>query len=218
MKHLSLIFRALCSASFCILLAGCQTNYVAGTDEAFVVIGSRSPSDVAISAPTSIAKSKVRIGATFATSDTLRWIDGMIYLNWKSTSSRVLPLGINDPLFGDIYYQMKDRSAIEALQYRSGSHYVGVVYKVDSQLRLIAAPAGSPVYILERPLTKQDGLDLEMVLKEMKFDPGKVDGVIDAQTRSAIGLYLEYRGGSKRPLNPVISTALFSELVGRLPK
>ena len=34
--------------------------------------------------------------------------------------------------------------------------------------------------------------ELERLLAELNFDPGKIDGVVDARTRTAVGLYQEF--------------------------
>lgn len=217
MKNPFLMLRALYSAFFCVLLAGCQTKYIADTDETFVVIAARSPSDVAMTAPAMGQAAAVQIGAMLVESSSLTWIDGSEYQDWTVQQLRCLPQGLNDPMFADVYYSQIKGAGGRCVSYNSDGQQVGVVTQVDSQLRLIAAPAGSPVYVLEKALTQKDAKDFEAVLKDMKFDPGPVDGVIDSNTRAAIGFYLEYRGHEYRPLNPAISTALFSELVGRLP-
>lgn len=209
------------STIFCVLLllitCGCQTKYVANMEETFVVIAARSPSDVAMTAPPIGAEPAVQIGAKLSTGETLTWVDGATYSKWHSEWLRSLPLSHGDPMFEDVYYPDFKNSS-KGYRYTSKGEEIGVVFHVDSQLRLIAAPAGAPIYILERPLNSKDAKDFEAVLKDMKFHPGPVDGVIDAKTRAAIGFYLEYRGHEYRPLHPAISTALFSELVGRLPE
>ncbi len=58
-------------------------------------------------------------------------------------------------------------------------------------------------------------MEFEAKLLDMKFDPGPVDGIVDSDTRAAMGLYLEYRGAVYRPLAPALSSALFEEIVGR---
>jgi hypothetical protein len=213
MKKLFIILFGFVASVF---FSACEIQHVVSADETFVLVATRSSSDVAMTAPP--MASSVPVDAKLSIGESLTWIDGTTYLNWEVTSLRARPLGMGDPIFADIYYQMGDRSALEALRYISDKDAIGIAYKVDSQVRLIAAPGGSPIYVLQRPLSQTDAMALEAELKDMKFDPGPVDGVIDAETRRALGFYLEYRGHLYRPMNPVISTAFFYELVGRLPE
>ena len=64
MKNPILILRALCCAFICVLLAGCQTKYVSDSDETFVVIAVRNPSDVAMMAPPMGGTPEIQMGAT----------------------------------------------------------------------------------------------------------------------------------------------------------
>ncbi|MGJ8654410.1 MAG: hypothetical protein ACSHX8_14210 [Opitutaceae bacterium] len=201
-----------------LLLSGCETKYAIDAEKTFLVISARNSSDVAMTAPAMGAASETHIGAKLVEGASLVWFDGTIYEDWDVEQLRCLPQGMNDPMFEDVYYSQMKGAGGRCVSYNSNGQQVGVVTQVDSQLRLIAAPAGSPVYVLEKPLTQTDAKAFEATLKDMKFDPGPVDGVIDSKTRVAIGFYLEYRGHEYRPLNPAISTALFAELVGRLPE
>lgn len=182
----------------------------------FVVVAVRQLSDVAVS-PSGIEAGGVELGAELVEGASLRWVDGKVCESWEKEEAACEPLGMDDPMLADVYFQIGESAESRCIRYRATAGDVGVVRIVDEQLRLIAAPAGSPAYVLERVLSAADGLALEEALVERKFDPGTVDGIIDEKTRTALGFYLEYRGLEYRFATPVVSVAVFEELVGRAP-
>ncbi len=140
----------------------------------------------------------------------------MTYVDWSEEWLRALPLGRLDPMLEDVYYGQSSNSEIKRpVLYSFNGHVIGTVYWVDDRLGLVAAKSGSPVYILEAPLTLEEGRLLESKLSDMQLDPGPVDGVIDASTRRALGFYYESRGLDYRFATPVISTALLQALIGQ---
>lgn len=52
--------------------------------------------------------------------------------------------------------------------------------------------AGSPAALAQQSLPREDLLALEQALAQLNFDPGKIDGTVDEQTRSAVRLYQEF--------------------------
>ena len=59
-------------------------------------------------------------------------------------------------------------------------------------------------------LTEDQALALERALVKLNFDPGEIDGVLDAQTRAAIRLYQEF---AALPPDGMVSPDLFAEIV-----
>ncbi len=62
---------------------------------------------------------------------------------------------------------------------------------------------------LARELSVEELADLERLLAELNFDPGKIDGVVDERTRAAVGLYQEF---AALPVDGAPSAALLTEL------
>jgi tetratricopeptide (TPR) repeat protein len=52
--------------------------------------------------------------------------------------------------------------------------------------------AGSSAALAEQALPREDLLALEQALAQLNFDPGKIDGTVDDQTRAAVRLYQEF--------------------------
>lgn len=195
-----------------ILMAGCDN--VSEETVTYEVVAMRNPSDVAMTMAPGIPQES-RLGGKLIVGKKLTWIDGKTYAKWERGHASELPMGFRDPMLGDIYWQpLGTPGETRTERYRAGDELVGQVVYVDSQLALISEPAGAPVYVLEKALSKETALRMERALNDRKFDPGPVDGVIDEQTRRALGFYLEYLGVKYRFKTPVISSALLRELVG----
>ncbi|MCH8809110.1 MAG: peptidoglycan-binding protein [Proteobacteria bacterium] len=62
---------------------------------------------------------------------------------------------------------------------------------------------------LARELSVEELAELERLLAELNFDPGKIDGVVDARTRTAVGLYQEF---AALPVDGTPSATLLAEL------
>lgn len=184
-----------------------------GSAGGYVVVAARRPSDVAMPAPAPGDKNPVQIGNFLIEGDKLQWIDGKKFGEWAKMEGTTSTM-TNDPMFADVYYGLKLKQE-PRFEYTAGGKSVGWVHVVDSRIRLVPAPAGSPVYILEKPLSEKEAKGLEAKLKDMKFDPGPVDGVIDHKTRTALGFYLEYKGLKHRFKTPCISAKLLEEILGR---
>ena len=60
-----------------------------------------------------------------------------------------------------------------------------------------------------RGLSAEELVEFERLLAELNFDPGKIDGVVDARTRTAVGLYQEF---AALPVDGVPSAMLLAEL------
>ncbi len=62
---------------------------------------------------------------------------------------------------------------------------------------------------LARELSVEELAELERLLAELNFDPGKIDGVVDERTRAAVGLYQEF---AALPVDGTPSATLLAEL------
>ncbi len=62
---------------------------------------------------------------------------------------------------------------------------------------------------LARELSVEELAELERLLAELNFDPGKIDGVVDERTRTAVGLYQEF---AALPVDGAPSATLLAEL------
>ncbi len=62
---------------------------------------------------------------------------------------------------------------------------------------------------LARELSVEELAELEHLLAELNFDPGKIDGVVDERTRTAVGLYQEF---AALPVDGAPSATLLAEL------
>ncbi len=194
------------------LLAGC--DYFADEPVTYRLVAMRNPSDVAmpLTPPmpgVGVADQALIVGRS------LTWLDGSTYPKWENAEVATYPAGRSDPMFGDVYWEPEGVfAAIRTVRYLADEEEIGTVLYVDDQVALVTAPAGAPVSILEKPLSEETALALEAALKDRKFDPGPVDGVIDEQTRRALGFYYEYLGLKYRFKTPVISSAILRELIG----
>ena len=194
------------------LMTGC--DYFSDEPTSYEVVAMRNPSDVAMTMSPG-GPSEDAMGKSLILDKELTWIDGQSHANWESGDVATFPLGRSDPMFGDVYWEPEGVSAkIRTVRYLIGDEEIGRVVYVDAQLALISDPAGAPVYILEKGLSEETALALEAALEDRKFSPGPVDGVIDEQTRRALGFYYEYLGLKYRFKTPVISSAILKELVG----
>jgi peptidoglycan hydrolase-like protein with peptidoglycan-binding domain len=62
---------------------------------------------------------------------------------------------------------------------------------------------------LARELSVEELTELERLLAALNFDPGQIDGVVDARTRTAVGLYQEF---AALPVDGAPSAKLLAEL------
>lgn len=208
--------RALVSVG-CFYVFGCSTPAPVTVSNSYKVVAVRQLGDVAMTAP--LVSSGSQVGDQLVIGEHLVWLDGTAHNDWVATALRTSPLNMGDPILADAYFGLKTAADVaQAQRYASAGKEVGIVYWVDARIGLVAAKNGSPVYVLERPLTRSDGRLLEKALNDMKFSPGVVDGVIDSSTRSALGFYLEYRALPYRYASPVISEALFEAITGQKPE
>ena len=83
------------------------------------------------------------------------------------------------------------------------------VYRILRQLLLVALCALPPAVVLAVELSDKEAEEIEQLLAALNFDPGTVDGVVDARTRTAIGLYQEF---AALPIDGEPSAALLREL------
>jgi peptidoglycan hydrolase-like protein with peptidoglycan-binding domain len=83
------------------------------------------------------------------------------------------------------------------------------VYRILRKLLLAALCTLPPAEMLAIELSDKDAEEIEQLLTTLKFDPGTVDGVVDARTRSAIRLYQEF---AALPVDGEPSAALLREL------
>ncbi|PXA05300.1 hypothetical protein DDZ13_00095 [Coraliomargarita sinensis] len=154
----------------------------------------------------------IRIG------EQLHWLDDARYEEWDSVVLRTRPLGMDDPILADVYYGISSADELKgAKRYTAGDQTIGLIYWVDGRIGLISAAAGNPVYVIERKLHRSEALQLEQSLVTRGFDPGKVDGVIDAATRAAINSYLESTGLPYRYETPVITEQIYKSITQNPP-
>jgi len=212
MKNFRRIVDLIVGGTSLLLLTGCAKLPEEPTS--YHVVAMRSPSDVAMAhAPGAPVQSL--LGRELVLGKQLQWIDGKTHDQWKSVRIDTTPLGRGDPMFADVYWEPEGAAGdSRTLRYQLDGQAIGTVVFVDTQLALISAPGGSPVYVLEKGLSREMALQVETALQDRKFDPGPVDGVIDEQTRRALGFYYDYLGLEYRFKPPVISTAILRELIG----
>jgi peptidoglycan hydrolase-like protein with peptidoglycan-binding domain len=82
-------------------------------------------------------------------------------------------------------------------------------HRVLSRLLLAALCAAAPAPALAAELGPKQARELERLLAELSFDPGKIDGVVDGRTRTAIELYQAF---AALPVDGAPSAALLAEL------
>lgn len=221
--------RSLCAIIIAIsfYMIGCATeglkientdNEVLSDTGDYAVVAIRNLSDVAMPAM-GLRHSKIEQGQVLKLGERMQWIDGKVHTDWQKATLNSRVLGLGDPMLSDVYYGIQTAAGVgDAVRFSANDREIGVVYWVDSRVGLVVEPAGSPVYVLERSLSKDDALLLEKQLADMKFDPGIVDGVVDASTRRALGFYLDYLGLPYRFKTPVVSDRLFESVTGRRPR
>ncbi len=83
------------------------------------------------------------------------------------------------------------------------------VYRILRKLLLAAFCMLPPAAVLAVEFSDKEAEEIEQLLATLKFDPGPVDGVVDARTRTAIGLYQEF---AALPVDGQPSAALLREL------
>lgn len=84
-------------------------------------------------------------------------------------------------------------------------------HRIAAKGLLLAAAACAALSgaALARELSVEELVELERLLTTLNFDPGKIDGVVDARTRTAVGLYQEF---AALPVDGAPSAALLAEL------
>lgn len=195
-----------------------QSRTKDGHVESYEVVAIRSLSGVAMP-PMQLREADIEKGQRLLIGDAFQWLDGILYTDWNSVELDEPPLAMRDPILADVYFKLNHASDVRKPSlYSAGAKELGRVYWIDTRVGLLVEPHGSPVYVLERSLSLMDALQLEVALKDMKFDPGAVDGVIDASTRKALGFCLEYWGLPYRFAPPVISDRMFEAITGRRPR
>ena len=88
-------------------------------------------------------------------------------------------------------------------------------HRIAAKGLLLAAAACAALSgaALARELSVEELVELERLLTTLNFDPGKIDGVVDARTRTAVGLYQEF---AALPVDGAPSAALLAELLASL--
>ncbi|GEM_PF-2927379 len=184
----------------------------AAPPEVFPVRAIRRPSDVAVS-PSLMPGAAQPRWSTLSISETLIWVDAKSYRSWNEKELESGHPGQKDPMFADVYYNLSAVGLAKPVQYVSGEQQVGTVYWVDSRVGLVVTPAGSPILVLEKELSEEQGLAFETALSALGFEVGKVDGKIDAGTRKAVNAYFKKKGHAYAFANPVITDALLKEVL-----
>jgi len=193
-------------------LSGCCIFSTHARPDGFEVIDMRRARDVAMPAPPPIIQQDF-LGNRLAVGEQLQWIDGSVFERWMGIETRERALSYGDPIFADVYYGLNDASEVRRpVRYSKDQKVIGTVYWVDSRIGLIADPAGSPVYVLERDLSEVVAKQFEAALLKKGYSPGEIDGVIDQSTRAALAQLLDAEGLPYRFANPAISEAVL-ELV-----
>jgi peptidoglycan hydrolase-like protein with peptidoglycan-binding domain len=83
------------------------------------------------------------------------------------------------------------------------------VYRILAKLLLAAHCTLLPAVVLAVELSDKEAEEIENLLVALKFDPGPVDGLVDARTRAAIRIYQEF---AALPVDGEPSAALLREL------
>ena len=83
------------------------------------------------------------------------------------------------------------------------------VYRILAKLLLAALCTLLPAVVLAVELSDKEADEIENLLAALKFDPGPVDGLVDARTRAAIRIYQEF---AALPVDGEPSAALLREL------
>jgi peptidoglycan hydrolase-like protein with peptidoglycan-binding domain len=83
------------------------------------------------------------------------------------------------------------------------------VYRILAKLLLAALCTLLPAVVLAVELSDKEAEEIENLLAALKFDPGPVDGLVDARTRAAIRIYQEF---AALPVDGEPSAALLREL------
>ncbi|MEO0509960.1 MAG: hypothetical protein AAF065_08890 [Verrucomicrobiota bacterium] len=195
-------------------LSGCRSVSPSASDEVFEIVAVRKPGDVAMPAGSPRAPGPGK-GDQLVVSEQLQWIDGKVYADWIEVPLQASALSMGDPIFADVYFGLQAAADVRfASRYVSDGVTVGEIYWVDTRVGLIPRSSGSPVYILEKVISRDAGRLFEAALKAKGFPPGLVDGVIDQETRAALGLYLESEGLPYRYAVPVVTDAVYEAVVG----
>ena len=88
--------------SLVILMNGCVK--LAEEPLTYEVVGIRNLSDVAM-AMTPVAPEKNLSGKRLIIGEKLTWIDGQIFEDWERSDVSQPPMGFNDPILADVYWQ-----------------------------------------------------------------------------------------------------------------
>lgn len=86
---------------------------------------------------------------------------------------------------------------------------------VDRRVLVMRSPNGTAYVVLEQPLDRRRARAVEHGLMRAGFDPGPVDGRIDARSRRAVALFARGRGASYAFEQGVLTENVVVALSGR---
>ena len=157
------------------------------------------------------------LGVKAEFSDSFNWIDGTSCVNWHAKPIENDLVDLYAPNLSDLAVEKLDPPAYKVFAFsRTYEVYcsdndlipAALLVRVDNRTLVTLSPSGSFYLVLERPLTAAQISRLQEQLADMEFYSGEVSGVLDADTRSAISSYAEYRGAEYRFKDAVITENL----------
>jgi hypothetical protein len=170
---------------------------LAGVSGSFVVVDIRAASDVATTAAARDTDPTLQMmGATLAIGTRLTWIG-------KDCAGRPDPMATGAP---KVDRNLADLRAVIGEDHRLDQSWIidclgravtdiWQVLAVDDRVLVARTSPNITYLVLEKPLSREQGLQLEDGLRQAGFDPGPVDGVIDAVTRSAVAAFVSRQTG-----------------------
>jgi hypothetical protein len=177
--------------------AHAEIDGLAGT---YVAVTWRAASDVATTIASQEADpAKTLVGKEMRFGNGVNWIDGRRcearLKQDQSSAARVEPnLSDLQIVPGRNDHRINQTAVVDFSGGASGD--IWEVLIIDD--RVFAARAGINYLILERPLTPDEGLQLQRGLRRAGLDPGAVDGNVDETTRSAVAEYARQHGAAYR--------------------
>jgi hypothetical protein len=162
----------------------------------YVVVAVREPSGATHGAPRPglpLNGKPVRIGGAGV------WIDGNACKGLVQPAATPWPYGADSSLSDLNLAATPDhrlnRSFALDCGWRSDAGPLPIL-QVDGRVLVAAIENGARFAVLEKPLPRGEALEVERALARAGFDPGAVDGVVDAATRRAAGAYARAKGAA----------------------
>ena len=181
----------------------------------YEVVAVRAASDVARSVPG--PEDFALIGRRMTFGREITWFDGRACLA-PSVRASVEPWrNLDEPNMSDLQASAKaSRRRLNAtLVIDCGGRACGEitpVLMVDRRTLVVRIGNETAYAVLGRPLDRRTALAVERGLARKGFDPGAVDGLIDAVARRAVALYAQSRGARYAFQSAALTDALVGEL------